>query len=45
MVEEIQRINQILPSTDPDDKTDVIIQWNQSVIVKIKHYKLSTVQY
>ena len=39
MVEEIQRINQILPSTGPDDKTNVIRQWIQSVISKINHYK------
>ncbi len=37
--EEIQRINQILPDTDPDDKTEVIRQWIQSVIGKIDHYK------
>jgi 5S rRNA maturation endonuclease (ribonuclease M5) len=39
MNEEIQRINQILPSTDPDDKTDAIRQWIQSVLDKIEHYK------
>ncbi len=39
MVEEIQRINQILPSTDPDDKTNEIVQWIRSVISKIEHYK------
>jgi hypothetical protein len=39
MNEEIHRINHILPSTDPDDKTDVIRQWIRSVIRKIDHYK------
>ena len=39
MNEEIQRINQVLPSTDPDDKTDGIRQWIQLVISKIEHYK------
>ncbi len=39
MNEEIQRINQIIPSTDPDDKADEISQWIQSVIDKIEHYK------
>jgi len=40
---EIQRINHIiLPSTDPDDpdaKTELIVQWIQSVIRNIEHYK------
>jgi hypothetical protein len=39
MNEKIQKINQVLPSTDPDDKTNVIMQWMQSVIGKIDHYK------
>jgi hypothetical protein len=39
MVEEIQRINEILSSTDSDEKTDVIRQWMQSLSSKIDHYK------
>jgi hypothetical protein len=39
MNEEIQRINQVLPGTDLDEKTDVIRQWIRSVISKIDHYK------
>ena len=36
---EIQSINQILPGTDLDEKTNEIRQWVQSVISKIDHYK------
>ena len=39
MVEEIQRINQILPSTESREKTDVIRQWMQSVKSRFEHYK------
>ena len=39
MNEEIQRINQVLPGTAHDEKTDVIRQWMQSVSKKIDHYK------
>ena len=39
MSEEIQRINQILPSTGPHEKDDVIIEWIRSVISRIEHYK------
>ena len=39
MNEEIQRINQILPSTNQHEKADEIVQWIQSVIEKIGHYK------
>ena len=39
MVEEIQRINQVIPGTAHDEKTDVIRQWMQSVSSKIEHYK------
>ena len=39
MNEEIQRINQILPGTAHDEKTDEIVQWIRSVIRKIEHYK------
>ena len=36
---EIQRINQILPGTDPDEKADVIIEWIRSVISRFERYK------
>jgi hypothetical protein len=36
---EIQRINQILPGTDPNRKADVTRQWIQSVISKVDHHK------
>ena len=39
MVEEIQRINQILPSNDRDEKCSEIVEWIRSVISKIDHYK------
>ena len=39
MNEEIQRINQIIPSTDPDEKTNVIRQWIRSVKSRLKIYK------
>ncbi len=39
MNEEIQRINQILPGTDPREKTSEIVEWIQLVIAKIEHYK------
>ena len=36
---EIQRINQVLPGTHPDEMTNVIRQWIQAVIVKIERCK------
>ena len=39
MNEEIQRINQVLPSTAHDEKTDETKQWMQSVSRKIDRYK------
>ena len=39
MNEEIQRINQMLPGTDPREKTSEIVEWIQLVISKIDHYK------
>ena len=39
MVTEIDRINQVLPNTPADDKTDAIRQWIDSVIDKLDHYK------
>jgi hypothetical protein len=39
MVEEIQRINQILPSTDSNEKADAIVPWIQSVKSRFDRYK------
>ena len=39
MNEAIQRINQILPSTNQHEKADEIVQWIRSVISRIDHYK------
>eukprot|EP00984_Skeletonema_dohrnii_P013485 scaffold5588_cov78-Skeletonema_dohrnii-CCMP3373.AAC.2 len=39
MIEEINRINQILPNTPADEKTAAIRQWVDSVINRIDHYK------
>eukprot|EP00984_Skeletonema_dohrnii_P036476 scaffold37486_cov144-Skeletonema_dohrnii-CCMP3373.AAC.2 len=39
MEEEINQINQVLPNTPADDKTDEIRQWMDSVLDKMDHYK------
>eukprot|EP00984_Skeletonema_dohrnii_P014907 scaffold6369_cov77-Skeletonema_dohrnii-CCMP3373.AAC.4 len=39
MIEEINRINQVLPNTPADEKTAEIKQWMDSVIDKMDHYK------
>eukprot|EP00985_Skeletonema_marinoi_P022128 scaffold13937_cov146-Skeletonema_marinoi.AAC.6 len=39
MEEEINRINQVLPNTPADDKTDVIRQWMDSVINRMDYFK------
>ena len=39
MVEEINRINQVLPIIPADDKADEIQQWMDSVLDKMDHYK------
>ncbi len=39
MNEEIQRINQILPNTVENEKTNVVRDWIESVINRIEHYK------
>ena len=39
MIEEINHINQVLPNTHADEKTDAIRQWMHSVLDKIDHYK------
>jgi len=39
MNEEIDHINQVLPDTPADEKTDVIQEWIRSVIYRMEHYK------
>jgi hypothetical protein len=39
MIEEIQRINQVLPGSAHDEKSSEIVEWIQSVSRKIDHYK------
>ena len=39
MNEEINRINRVLPDTDPMEKADAIRQWIQPVIKRIGHYR------
>ena len=45
MTAEINRINQILPNTHADEKTDAIRQWMDSVIDKMDHYKAEHCRY
>ena len=45
MIAEINRINQILPTTLAPEKTDVIRQWMESVVDKIDHYKAEHYRY
>jgi hypothetical protein len=40
MNQEINRINQVLPNTHANEKTDVIQGWIQSVIDRMEHYKV-----
>ena len=39
MTDEINRINQTLPTTDSRHKTEAIQQWMESVISRLDHYK------
>ena len=39
MIAEINLINQVLPNTPADEKTEPIKQWVDSVIDKIDHYE------
>ena len=39
MIAEINRINQVLPSTRPRQKGGVIRQWMESLLDKLDHYK------
>ena len=45
MIEEINRINQVLPNTHADEKSGVIVQWMNSVIDKMVHYKADHYRY
>ena len=45
MLEEISRINQVLPTTHANEKTNVIRQWMGSVIDKMDHYKAENCRY
>ena len=45
MEEEINRINQVLPTTPADDKTVAIKQWMESVMDKMDHYKAEHCRY
>ena len=42
---EINRINQVLPSTPDNEKTDEIRQWMDSVIDKLEQYKSEHCRY
>ena len=44
MMEEINRINEILPNTDSQGKTSTIQQWIESVIHRIECYKVEHLQ-
>ena len=39
MIAELSRINQVLPNTPGDEKTDAIRQWMEVVLDKMDHYK------
>ncbi|KAK1738532.1 leucine-rich repeat domain-containing protein [Skeletonema marinoi] len=45
MEEEINRINQVLPTTPADNKTEEIRQWMDSVLDKMNHYKAEHYRY
>ena len=45
MIAEINRINQVLPNTPADEKTEEIRQWMDSVIDKMDHYKAEHCRY
>ena len=45
MIEEINRINKVLPIIHADDKTNEIIQWMDSVMDKMNHYKAEHLRY
>ena len=39
MNESINRINQVLPNTSANDKTNAIRQWMETLLDKMEHYK------
>ena len=45
MITEINRINQVLPNTPADDKTDAIRQWIDSVIDKMDNFRSEHIRY
>ena len=47
MIAEINRINRVLPNTPADnyDKAEEIMQWMESVIDKMDHYKAEHIRY
>ena len=45
MIVEINRINQNLPTTPADDKTEEIVQWMEVVTDRIDHYKAEHYRY
>ena len=45
MIAEINRINQVLPNTHADEKTDEVQQWMNSVIDKMDRYKAEHYRY
>ena len=45
MIAEINRINQVLPNTHADEKTNEIRQWMHSVLDKMDHYKAEHCRY
>ena len=45
MNESINRINQVLPNTPADDKTEEIQRWVESVFDKMNHYKAEHFRY
>ena len=42
---DINRINQVLPNTPADDKTEEIRQWMESLLDKMNHYKAEHQRY
>ena len=45
MIAEINRINQVLPSTSADDKGNEIQRWMEVVLDKMDHYKSEHCRY
>ena len=45
MIAEINRINQVLPNTRSEEKTEEIRQWMESLLDKLDHYKAEHYRY